>query len=132
MPTETFGYVFEMKVREFASEITRRFSNDEFATLVLILNSRGDVSSLSFDKPPSGWHNLTDELDANGVSYLFSDPFDPMEHHYLKWSIIHQPVMERMLGHLFCEADFLRVREHSQVPELPTPGHYPETWEVMF
>src|ERR1700728_2784403 len=75
MPHTTFGYQFEAKVSAFASEIAERFAANH-ATFILTLNMQDSVSSLSFDKPSSGWSEVTDMLDAQNIPYLFSDPFD--------------------------------------------------------
>jgi hypothetical protein len=137
MPRTTHRFPFELLVLQFAADFARRFSSPESKhTFLLTLDGQGNVTSLSFSEPPSGWSALLDELKAKSntepVSYFFYDPFDAPEYTCISWLSIQQSVMERLMAHSFTAADFDPLSNAREGSELPAPGRFPETWSVIF
>jgi hypothetical protein len=137
MPRATHRFPFELLVLQFAADFARRFSSPEFKqTFLLTLDGQGNLTSLSFSEPPSGWSALLDELRAKSntepVGYFFYDPFDAPEYTCISWSSIRQPVMERLMERNFLAVDFNPISAASGGSALPAPGCFPETWSVIF
>src|SRR5207302_2833239 len=130
MPHTTHGYPFEAKIAGFAHELCRRFSSDVgLRSFLLVLDENGNVRSLTFDSP----FQAIEDVRNGQVPHIFFDPFeDGMEYFWLSWHKIARVPMERLVGQLFVESDFVRYLDCSRAPELQPAKTYPTSWGVMF
>jgi hypothetical protein len=131
MPHSTHAYVFELKVGEFAAQLSRPLTG-EARTFLIVFGEDGAARSVIFESPTPSWHDFVDELRAAGRPYLFYDPFDLPEYAYLTWHKLEQTVMEQLIGQDFQESDFVRYKELSRAPALSPANSYPASWAVMF
>ena len=134
MPHATHAYPFEAKVARFAGELSGRFTaGPVLRPFLLTLDRAGNVVSLSFERDSSGWHERVRALEASAVPHLFYDPLDDgLEYVWLSWQGVERPVMERLIGRRFEEADFLPVPGFiGRAGKSPLGEGFPVTWGVM-
>jgi hypothetical protein len=134
MPHMTQAYRFEWKVLEFAESLATKLSGTEGSrSFVMALDRKGAVQALHFECPRDSWHQVTEELHRIGRAYLLFDSFDAPESTWLAWRNIDRLTMERLIGDVFADTDFVKASHASpRAPDLDPPNTYPTSWQVMF
>jgi hypothetical protein len=135
MPHTTHAYPFEAKVGQFAGELSRRGSSGpSLRSFLIVLDRDGNVLSVSFEDGSPNWRVRVQALKTSGTPHLFFDPLeDGMEYVWLSWQGIERPVMERLIGQRFEEADFLPVPAFGgRAARLAPDRQFPQSWGVMF
>ena len=133
MPRTTHAYGFEIKVAAFVGELCARFTAGEsLRPFILKLDRAGSVTSLRFDDGTQEWRSHAEG--RLGGSYLFYDSLDDgKEYVWVSWEGVGRPVMERMIGQRFEEADFTPLPHFARRARALKPvGQFPPSWGVMF
>src|SRR5262249_44826488 len=127
MPHTTHAYPFEGKVAQFARELSRRFTaGPPPRSFLLVLHPARHVGFLRLWQTGPGRHER--------APHLLYDPLDDgVEYVWLSWQGIERPVMERLIGQRFEEADFLPEAAFAgRAGKLPREKEFPASWGVMF
>src|SRR5947209_106953 len=135
MPHTTHAYPFESKVAHFAGDLSGRFTaGSSLRSFLLTLDQACNVVALLFEDDSPGWQEKVRALEAAAVPHLFYDPLDGgVEYIWLGWQGVERPVMERLLGQQFEDADFLPLPVFAgRARELPQGKEFPVSWGVMF
>jgi len=124
MPHTTFAYWFEAKVSAWAGDLSQaRTGTLRPFLLTLVPDAVGNPFTLDFHD--EAVQSVRERHNTGGTPFLFFDPVDAPEYTWLEWQGILRPVMERLLGQAFVDADFISLKDGRQQP-------YPETLGVMF
>jgi hypothetical protein len=122
-------------VSQFAWKLSTRFTaGSALRSFLLTLDHAGNVLSLSFERDALGWYERVRALEVSGVPHLFYEPLDDgKEYVWLGWQSIERPVMERLIGQPFVEADFVPITTFAhRARQLPTEKEFPASWGAMF
>lgn len=132
MPHMTVAYPFEWAVLGFAQGVSEHLSGG-IHPFLLTLTPDGAARHLTFSNRLPSWHDETEQLNKEGASFLFYDPFDWPEYCWLEWTRVPRATMERLVGHPFTDDAFVKTGPATdQAPDLKPANTYPESWGVMF
>jgi hypothetical protein len=130
MPHTTMGYQFEGRIMLRLGLIADKahVPSDDFHPFLLLLRPSGRI-----------WHVLWGKQNADEMkqlrekepSYVFVDPFEPMEQTWVEWRNVSRANMEQLIGEEFQEGDFVRSQFATKAADLPEEK-FPTTWGVMF
>jgi hypothetical protein len=124
VPRSTYRFSFEFAVFGAAGRLCGETAG------TILLGPCGEILDVLRDGPNR--FAVCEQLKAQGLSFVFYDPFDAPEYIWVDWHRVSRAAMEGFVGAAFTDADFELMRETWGVAPLDPPGTFPETWGVMF
>ena len=126
MPHTTRGYRFEDAILEWVVKLAPPALGDFPTVLIFVADQR--IERIYAWRRGAFDHAEKDRLADPSRSWLFYDPFEPLEYWWLSWNKIDRPTMEGLIG-----SPLSIERSPFAVPsERPMLTEFPAGWGVMF